>query len=365
MILNCLLYTSLVQAATITDGPGKMQGDVAYLFDMKESTDQLYETTRENIEILVGNRKQTLRTNTLLLEYGILDVLSVSIEKPVSMYQSHVFGNPYAMVYDPYFMTGTLQHQKALHEGDSFFGELNQNGDVPTLSQIGSSAQRSWIGVNFFPFHERFYASRGDVFSWKLGLHYRSSNQKNFYSLTDNERGAGTGSAAWRITGAFSKGGSKSKPYLGFQVILPKEYTQEFQTITAFETTIHPAKESHFKTGVELYPIKDTAYGHYVCVDVFGKFGYQSWQEIPTAVYLPSALSTAEDIVISQSDMLYAHIGAGMNLQYYTYGAFRIYGHAGLSTPQKIENYYNVSSGGTLGWAIGTEFRFRYRTSVN
>ena len=59
------------------------------------------------------------------------------------------------------------------------------------------------------------------------------------------------------------------------------------------------------------------------------------------------------------------YVGAGVNVQYYTYGALRIYGHAGFSTPQKIENYYKVSSGGTLGWAIGTEFRFRYRTSVN
>ena len=365
MISTIILYTSIVQAATITDGPGKMQGDFAYLFDMKVFSDQLYEMTRNNAEVLVGSRKQTIRTNTLLLEYGVLDILSISIEKPVSMFQSHEFSNPYAMVYDPYFMTGTLQHQEILREGDSFFGELAKNGDTPTLTQIGSSSQRSWIGVNFFPFHERFYTSRGDIFSWKLGLHYRRTNQNNFYSLNENERGAGSGSAAWRITGAFSKGTSKSKPYLGFQVILPSEYTHNFNTITAFESTIHPAKDSHFKTGVELYPLQDTAYGHYACVDLFGKFGYQSWQEIPTGVYLPSVLTTAQDIIISQSDNLYAHVGAGVNLQYYTYGAFRIFGHAGFSTPQKIENYYNVSSNGTFGWALGTEFRFRYRTSVN
>jgi hypothetical protein len=298
------------------------------------------------------------------LEFGLLDIVSVSIEKPI-VSQSHIFSNPYVMTYDPHFMTGTLQQQKILNDGDSFFGELNTEGDVTTLTQTGSSAQRSWIGVNLFPFHERFFASRGDIFSWKLGLHYRFANKNNFYSLHNGERGAGAGSSALRITGAFSKGLSKSKPYLGFQVILPREYDHDFHTIKSFNATIQPAKESHFKTGVELYPLKDDAYGHYVSVDVFGKFGYQSWQEVPTGVFLPSVLSNAEDIVISQSDNLYAHVGAGVNLQYYTYGALRLFGHAGFSTPQKIENYYNVSSGGTFGWAIGTEFRFRYRTSVN
>ena len=70
---------------------------------------------------------------------------------------------------------------------------------------------------------------------------------------------------------------------------------------------------------------------------------------------MPSVLSNAEDIVISQSDNLYAHVGAGVNLQYYTYGALRLYGMLDYHT-SKIENYYNVSSGGTFGWAIGTNF---------
>ena len=42
-------------------------------------------------------------------------------------------------------MTGSLQQQKMLTDGDSFFGELSTEGDITTLTQTGSSAQRSWI----------------------------------------------------------------------------------------------------------------------------------------------------------------------------------------------------------------------------
>ena len=48
------LYLSISQAATVTDGPGKKQGDIAYLFDIREFNDQLYEFDKDNFEVLVG-----------------------------------------------------------------------------------------------------------------------------------------------------------------------------------------------------------------------------------------------------------------------------------------------------------------------
>ena len=65
MLYMMILHSLDVQAATITDGPGKYQGDVAYSFDVREFTDQLYEVSRNNTEVLVGSRQQRWTSNTL------------------------------------------------------------------------------------------------------------------------------------------------------------------------------------------------------------------------------------------------------------------------------------------------------------
>ena len=78
----------------------------------------------------------------------------------------------------------------------------------------------------------------------------------------------------------------------------------------------------------------------------------------PTAVYLPSALSTAEDIVISQSDT-YAHVGAGessiLHIWCISIMVIRTVHTSKIKITTTFHRWYF--------WVIGTEFRFRYRTS--
>ena len=151
------------------------------------------------------------------------------------MYQSHVFNEIYAMVYDIFYDENSTT-SKALIE------RLLENSIKRVMFQLYPKLallDKSWVGINVFPFHGDLPLE--EIFFLEVRSALSRSKHKELYSLTDNERG---GYRKYELGDYRSilKGTSNPNLIWDFKLLFCN-----FHTIKSFETTIQPAKESHFK----------------------------------------------------------------------------------------------------------------------
>ncbi|MBM74510.1 MAG: hypothetical protein CMK59_03845 [Proteobacteria bacterium] len=360
-----IIGLSLVFAATLTDGPGALQGDIAINYQFEQSLDTLTESNQDLMK-----RNYTAHLSQVYLEFGIIDQISVSTTFP-RLRETLSFTDPLAVSFDPEIQMGSYLKNEALMEMgnskyQSSYGEWdNPNSESSELIRTGRGGTGTWLGMHFFPFHERFYRDRGDLASWRLSVSYRLPDQTNFFTEKKERRGSGPGTAAWMFEGAFSKVTTKSEPYLTFSFVFPQAKEIDVVTGASYSGEISPAKEANFRTGIEFFTWRDTALGHYLGVELISKTGYRSWSSLPTGVFLPSVLTFSENEMIAQGDQLYATAGVGLNLQVATLYSVRWHFNSGVSTPQIVEHAYPVNTSGAFIWNSGLEFRFRYRTSAS
>ena len=109
---------------------------------------------------------------------------------------------------------------------------------------------------------------------------------------------------------------------------------------------------------------EDTAFAHFIELDLFGRAAYNSWSDVTTGVLLPSTLSSYDDFIVNQSETLQLSGGIGVNAQYNSYYHGRVSFEMGMMSPQAVEHLYPISTDGTLMWSVLFDLRFRYRTTA-
>jgi len=348
-ILSCFglyLMSPTVWAGTFTDAPGSLQGDVAVNHSFKMNTDSIYQEDK-----LVGNRTLNQNTTRLVMKMGLVDFMSADISLPMGS-EKLAFSNVYQMKYDPLSQTGSYL-------------------DTPPIDDIqrsGNGLQGAELALNFYPFHTKIYSNRGDAGNWQMGAVYRTGDKSNFFTVDEGgSRGSGIGASAFGIQTAFSNKNKHVEPYLVMKALRSNSFQAELRgddgTLYARTADIRPANTVDIRGGTEFYIKDDVALASYITLDLFGEYRYQSFQAIPSGVYLPSILESTQDTIITQTELVSIQGGIGTNVQINSLYAFRLSGQAGFASPQRIEHIYEINTQGSFQWGVFGEMRFRYRTT--
>jgi len=341
-----LLWVNDVHAGTFTDAPGALQGDVAVNHRFQLSTDSLYQENE-----VVGNRSYQQNTTQMVVKFGLLDFMSVDVNIPIGS-EKLAYSNIYEMKYDPLSQTGSYLDTPAIDD----------------TMRNGKGLQGTQLALNFYPFHTKIHANRGDAGNWQMGVLYRMRDKSNFFTVTpEGTRGSGIGASGLGLQTAFSNKNQHVEPYLVMKAIRSTPFEAELRsddgTLYSDSESMTPAHTVDIRGGTEFYIIDDVALASYVTLDLFGEYRYQSFQSVPSGIYLPSILESTQDTIITQTELVSIQGGVGTNVQINSLYGFRLSGQVGFASPQRIEHIYEISTQGSLQWGVFGEMRFRYRTT--
>lgn len=347
--VSSVLFVPTANAGTFTDAPGALQGDVAINHGYQVRTDSLYQDGN-----VVGVRSHQRNTSQLRMKLGLIDIMSADVIIPIGSEQLQ-FQNIYEMKYDPLSQTGSYLDTPAIDD----------------LTRKGRGLEGIELALNFYPFHTKIYSNRGDAGNWQMGLVYRTKDSSNFYTVNaDGVRGSGIGASGLGVQTAFSNKHTAKvsvEPYLVMKAIRSNSFDSELRgddgTLYAKSETMTPAHTVDIRGGTEFYLLDDVALASYVTLDLFGEYRYQSFQAIPSGIYLPSILESTQDTIITQTELVSIQGGVGTNVQINSLYGLRLSGQVGFASPQRIEHIYEVSTQGSLQWGVFGEMRFRYRTT--
>ncbi len=354
MLIVLLSLAALpAHAAEVTDLPPMLRGDVEVRFDLSVEDARLVESGET-----VGKRRiadnQLVYAGTL----SVYDGLALFFELPHGVGTNVSFGDAREMVVDADFGAGK--------EAGTMLGS-DPIEDPPVVQ--GSGLEGTWVGIRGAPFSRDLFPRQHDSTSWLLELGYRFKDKSNFWTVNDaGKRGAGPGAPAFRFHGAWSTRYRASQPYVTTTLVRTGRITTDVadasgQT-TATGLVLRPASSADLGVGSELVA---GTYGEgpsagQVGIDCRLHFGYVSWQDIPSGLYLPSVLDLTTSQAATESEYAYVRGGLGVNWRIVEYVQLNLGGDVGTSSPRRIEHAYPVYTGmGTLDWQVHALLRFRAR----
>ena len=335
-------------AGALTDGPGDMHGNAGVITTITSISESLIESGTN-----VGSRTYNQTQIAFYGEFSPIKFVSVAFSVPYQM-EKYVFTDISLMSFDPQSKTGSYINSTPTED----------------LERSGAGMTGATIGINFYPYHNRLFEQRSDRGAWKLGLHYRFGTGNHFFTTNDQgQRGAGGGSSAWIFSGTFAVPSKLGTPYSSLEATYSNPWTgsirDEDGTERIPEATIRAPSRVLLRLGNEITLWEDTAFAHFVELDLYGKAAYTSWSDIPTGLLLPNTLKSYSNYVVNQSENLQLLGGIGTNLQYNSYYHARLGFEMGMISPQYIENLYPVGTNGSVIWSVTLDFRFRYRTTAS
>ena len=334
-------------ADALTDGPGAMHGNIGLRTTLLSASDSLIES-----ETVVGSRAYSLTNIELYGEFSPIKHVSVAFSLPY-IGEQYTFSDISTMEFDPQTKSGSYIDSESTED----------------LTRQGSGIGGATLGLFLYPFHNRIFKQRADRGAWKVGVQYRLPTSHHFYTTKeDGIRGAGPGAGAWKLSGAFSVPSKIGTPYTAMDATYAGVWMGPVRNDEGKElrsqAEIRPSSSLSLRVGNALTLWEDTAFAHFIELDIYGRATYNSWADVTTSVLLPSTLSSYDDYIVNQSDTLQLMGGIGTNLQYNSYYHGRIAFEMGMTSPQAIEHLYPISTNGTLVWSVLFDLRFRYRTTA-
>lgn len=348
LYLLSYLFFPVAEAGTFTDAPGALQGDISIQNSFLQTRDSLYQS-----EELVGSRKMMNDHVNVVLLFGLLDFMSLKTNFPVG-FQSVSFQDVHQMQFEPLEEIGTYINTPATED----------------YKISGSGLEGIELSLHFYPFHKKIFNERGDTGNWNVGILYRAPDNTNFYSPSESgKRGSGVGAQGFGLETSFSKRKQHLEPYLQIKGLKSSAFDGSIRTASGKtlkqSTEFQPASTVDIRGGSEFFVWEDVAMASYVTVDLFGEYHYQSFQQIPSNIYLPNVLETTWDNIITQTEVISFQGGIGTNVQLNSVYGMSLAGKVGYASPQQVEHIYPVNTLGSFQWGIFTEFKFRYRTTAS
>ncbi len=347
-VLTILALRATIPAARCaesTEIPPWLRGNIEIRYDLDYVGGSL---TEDNT--IVGEYYRESHLITYSFIFAPAPGVALFMDLPQYVNQSLGYPNANQMVYDPSIESGTMLGTDPL-------------GEQPLYS--GSGLGGLWMGIRGTPFSEAF-PRRGNLVTWLAELAYRYPDHNNFFTVTDDRRGAGPGGSAIKLHMAFSTTHRPAQPYISatftrqssFEADL---YDENGEVLVAGESLDAPNIVT-IRTGVELTAFENTASDAFFNFDLRLGYGYQSWQTIPSGLLLPSVLSSSKSIAVTESE--YSHVMAGLGLYYRAFEYFQInlVGDIYYHTPHILEHTYDVSTGSdSVGANIFTELKVLIR----
>ena len=320
-----LTMPHLALAVDATDMPDALRGDVTVAYDGFFRRDTLFDS-----DIAAGIRKTTVHDIRVLAEFAPVDGISVFAEVPTNVSTTLQFPEAYAMVSDPVTGDGQYMTSESL-------------SDPPEYR--GSGGRGIWFGFGFSPYSERF--NRPSQLTWRLNIAARTRAAKSFWDIENGKRGSNLGGAAYRISGAFSANNGSTRPYLSVDWIAE---TRRSAKVTVENETrelqIRPGSQLWLKSGLEI-PFKqvdttETVEGY---IEGTMGFGYRSWREVPSGIFLPDVLPESNGISVTQTAALLGSGGLYLGVRVPQFFQWRTGVEVLYETPHFVEDVYNVKTG--------------------
>ena len=335
-----------VHAADATRFPPKWRGDFEVQYDVGGESGRLIEDSTE-----VGRRRLTSHAITYTGTYSPWTGLAVYVALPHLVSDRVRFFDAQQMAYDPRLENGTMVGTDGLADADA---------------ERGTGMGGVWIGLKGAPMHRELYPRRSDRVSWVLDAGWRFKDQTNFWSYARSDRrGAGPGAPAFRFQAAVSTHHRIAEPYFKASLLRSGRIQQDVVDgngqVVAQGVEFRPASTVDGVVGVQ-YTVHEYGQGAMVAIDMHGSYGYASWQDIPSGLYLPSVLDASSQVPATMSEVTRVGVGGGVNWRFIEYLQLNVTGDVGVNSGGRVEHFYPVSMGlGALEWSVRTTLQFKVR----
>lgn len=341
--LTCLLLLPLAEGvasgAEVTDMPAAMQG----LGRVQYSGLIEYNALEEAGERVAGRRVQRHDLD-YHLAFAPLDGLALTLGISHTPSVRYRYPDARPMLMEPVDGGGTYL--------------LSDPGGTHVVQ--GAGLNGVWLGAAFAPFAERY--ARNQQATWRLDVAFRTGSPKrNLWTAPNGKRGSAPGGTALKLQGAFSRDLGVGHPWL--QVAWTHEnkvtvdLTDESGMTWAQDVVLRPASTVDILGGIELVAVDDRDTGARFAVDLYLGFGYRSWEDVASGVYLPHVVSASRQIPVTAGEQI--HGRAGIAFDYHVNDAvrFRTGPDVRVHTPFRPEHVYHVRTRAE-NIAIGWMFRF-------
>jgi len=341
MLPLTLTLLASAQAAEVTDIPPFLRGDIRIAYEGVVSQGPLLEDEYE-----VGRLYEQTHRIDYSAYFGAAPGVAVYVTLPSYVAERVSFADATEMIYEPTLEEGTLLGAPLLAESPIHHGK-----------GLGGT----WLGLQGTPFSESLFPGRGHRATWLIDFGYRFLDRTNFWSLDPitELRGGGPGGPATRLRTAFSTRYGVANPYMQF--IYQHEgwidvdlYTVEGQA-GEVGAIIWPKSWAQVLTGTELVAWEDDVKGARYAVDLRFGWGYRSWSEVPSGIYLPSVLNSTDGTLVVRGEHSVFQAGLGLYIQPFKYMKIDIISDVGFSSPHRLEHPYDIHLG-YGGLEIGGRF---------
>jgi hypothetical protein len=346
-----LLMLATAQAAQVTEIPPWLRGDirVGYGFDLYRGS--LRETV-EGVDEQVARQTAEAHKLNFGATFSVGPMVAVYFDMPTWFVDRVTWTEANKMAYDPNRELGSMAYGSPL-------------GEDVQLS--GSGAGGAWLGLQATPFSEALYPRRNNRSTWLIDVGYRTPDKSSFYVVDGDSRGAGPGAQAFRIGSAFSSTVGQTEPYIrarytaqGRQVV---QLTDSAGVVTASEANIRPGNTLDMMAGVEVHTFHNDVTDADFAFDFRLGYGYQSWQEVPSGLNLPSVLGSTEGSLVTADERSWISGGMGLSWQMFQYARIDVGADVAYTMPYRVEHPYPVMTGAdNLRVTGGAELTFLVRT---
>ena len=349
-ISAALLLVAPAQAAGVnTDFPPWLRGEVVVHYDLDASSGQLTEGGED-----VGRMRHMSQVMTYEGAFTVWHGLALVVGMPHWVNENVRFTDAQSMAFEPASNAGTM---------------LGTDGIGSPEPTKGQGVGGAWLGLRGAPMHQEIFGSRGDRVSWILDVGYRFKDQTPFWTYGPRgTRGAGPGAGAFIFKSTVATTHNLTSPYLVTE--LTRAGRLETSIVDADGNTsdtvmnIRPASSAGITLGAEVKAV-EYGTGARLDVDMRTRFGYRSWQDLPSGTYLPSVLDTSEGLSATLSETSYLTLGAGIHWRFIDYLQLDLMGDVGVNTGGRVEHLYPVDMQlGALEWQVQSALRFRIRDTL-
>jgi len=341
------ILASTAHAAEVTEMAPALQGDAEIRYAFTNLSERLVEDGTR-----VGERQTLDHGLTYRLSFSPFDGVAALIELPQTAVHEQSFAGATEMIFDPQEDDGTM---------------LGTDELTDLEAMTGTGLAGTWVGIRVAPIHRELFANRGDMGSWRLELAHQFKDESSWWtSAEDGVRGAGPGAAGWRWRGAWSTKHGNSEPYV--QATWTTRGTTEVDirdasgAVLTSGAIIQPERSLVIDMGGEVQVHTWGDQGGRVDLDGALSFGYNSWQDIPSGVNLPSILHASTGLVVTESESSWLQVRTGVQTRISDFLEAQLGMTLRTISGHRLEHLYPVDTeAGSISWGVYTGLRFRAR----
>lgn len=340
--LPLLALVTAAHAADVTAMPAPFRGLATLEYRVEGDAARLVEGDTQ-----VGARQERLHTLALQGAFSVWRGISLAVDLPVALDQRLVWSDAREMAFDPTLGAGSMIGAPEV--------------EAPAVEQ-GGGLMGPTFSIQLSPFNaEHPGKRRADRTTWLIEAGYRLQDQSSFWlERQDGSRGAGPGADAVHLRTAFSTQAATSRPYLELAfdkaLTVPTPLRAEDGSVLTSDAPVRPASTLDLRVGAEV-PVW-TRQQTEVALDLRTRFGYRTWQDIPSGLYLADVLSASREVLVTQGEAVHAMGGLGVQVRQAGLVDVLVGGDFGAQTPYRVEHPYAVRTDlPTWAWDVGLAAR--------